>query len=135
MGLNFGLPRDYYTLMGSVELQHHVYYMSAQTNRLAYLLDTVTYKPGWKLQAMDGPQSPLSPSTVLAITFRANDPVTGASGEFGRYITVPESLLLLDNQALLKWIEHLIIEMEIHEVHEFLRVDGVPLTNPHPKAK
>jgi hypothetical protein len=114
-------------------IPERIYLMSPLTNRLAYLLDTVTYKPGWELQAMDGPDLGY-PQTILAISFKAADPVTGRPGTFAGHFPIHQSLLFTgDDRAMLRFIEHCIIELEIHEVHEFLRADGVPVTDPHPK--
>lgn len=114
------------------------YLMSEKTNRLAYLLDTITYKPGWKFQALDREYgSSMWQETVLAILWDAPDAVTGRNGKFARYQIVPDYLLTDGGQEhlLLRYIEHEVIAAEIHEVHEFLRVNGIPVTDPHPERR
>lgn len=93
-------------------------------------LSALTYKPGWKIVVY---------STPGALVLRVGKP------EPDRYAKTPTTIdvVLTDTLPehavrnmgltdLLRWVFGVVERRELHEVEEWLRLDGVPLRAPHP---
>jgi hypothetical protein len=120
--------------------------MSADYERLLAFLRVFTYKPGWTLKATREWWEPLPYSgpeeqVFLAISFEAPDvDHQDRTIRVGQVVRLPPSVLLessvLDPNVILRnWIVHVIRSMEMHEVDEWARIDGVPIHDPHAKPK
>jgi hypothetical protein len=107
-------------------------------NEFINQINRVTYKPGVKIIAYNH----ISPTdgkcyVMISITHRRPDvdnyPETSKIVILNRYIAeriedAPESFAMSELQALL-------IKAETHAMHEWLKLDDVHVTQPHPKRK
>lgn len=98
------------------------------------ILSSLSYKPGWTIQAYQVPGS---------VIFRTgtSEPSVTAFVRDGSVDLIPvvlthavhdEELAVFDRDRLLKWAFDVIVRREVHEVEEWLRVDGAPVYSPHP---
>jgi hypothetical protein len=105
--------------------------------KLQSVIDNLTYKPGWRFWIKWRPTAiPHWPDDViLHMEFDApdaNEPERMTI--IGRDMMLPQGLMQMIDGAsagIIRWVMYSIKEMEIHEVDEWLRIDGVRLKNPH----
>ena len=94
---------------------------------VAAYIDGISYKPNARLTAYPSPEYRGVFIRLELHVPDANEPEVSAWVKSETYIpdiSPPESLPLL--------VASLIRQMEMHEVDEWLRHDGVPLNDPHP---
>jgi hypothetical protein len=85
------------------------------------ILQSFTYKPGWKFSVMEG---------HLVINFKAVDtdntenliPISFVQG-------IPT--LVRDDYPWDRWLLDMIMEVERHEAQEFFKINGVKVFDPH----
>jgi hypothetical protein len=109
------------------------------TGVLPDLLRKLTYKPGWRfwLRRVDWM---LSSNTLLfEIRFQAqNSNNPEESLKFAREIVIPEHWLEFysgDEQFWRHWLRAQIMDAEMHELDEWLRIDGIMMNNPHDEVR
>lgn len=102
------------------------------------LLSRVRYKPGWRfyLEGRDGDYAGFLRGHDLMMVIEADVPDSRYTGDPAECplvsIRKPVSLsLMIDGPHFLRWLRHQIIEMEVHELDEFLRYDGELVNDPH----
>lgn len=114
---------------GSVQLTYRELY-----EQVRFLLGRVTYKPGWKLvlSPMDDYQRWIEITTVAEMTSLD-----------GRGTTVLQRPMRYDAGCLRgseEWLLRLLVVesirwMEMHEMDEWLKLDGLHMRDPHPEKK
>jgi hypothetical protein len=95
------------------------------TPQVQAVLDRVTYKDGWSLEVYDGrfEGQHVVITTVVADAYDQTKTVT---------LDVHSSLPpMRDEQAVLEWLAWRLGRLEIHEMLEFLRLDGSCWVDPH----
>jgi hypothetical protein len=94
-------------------------------------LAKVTYKAGWDFELIS---SAPTESWHLYIKAKVINVVTGDRSEIAARDIVPDLVYWseFNEQAFLHWLRYRILQVETHEVNEWLRVDCVPLVDPHP---
>lgn len=103
----------------------------ANTNEAPYpadlegIVDSLTYRPGWqfKLASIDRGQG--SEGLTFIVTSLGYDTYNPERGEMYRvhhYFPVPPAAY--NRQSWLRWVLDCLIEIETHEVCEFMVVDG-----------
>jgi hypothetical protein len=99
------------------------------------LIQRVTYKPGWKLRTTVEPavRGWGFPVVRVQLTYRAPaSDGSGASVEFHG-----EASLSVDDRTepdrVLAWLTAFIQRSELHEMDEWLKVDGKHVRDPHPE--
>ena len=115
--------------------------MNEAAQTLQEVIDSLTYKPGWRFWVKRRPTAiPAWPDDViLHMEFDApdaNDPEYQTI--IGRDLLLPQGLAYIIDGAqagIKRWVEHSIKSMEMHEVDEWLRFDGVRLKDPHETPK
>lgn len=88
-------------------------------------LDRVTYKPGWSFRVYDGrwEGQHIAITVCLPNSYRADEPLV-----LDVHSPMPP---LRDTSHLHEWLMWRLGRIEIHELREFYRVDGVCVNDPH----
>lgn len=93
--------------------------------QIAEVLARVTYKPGWTFQVYDGRWE--GPHMVIRTEVPdAYDP--------GKAVTLDVHSMLppmRDGLAVVEWLAWRCARIEVHEMREFLRIDGELPFDPH----
>lgn len=100
--------------------------------RLQVLLERVTYKPGWTFACEQ-----LNYSTVsVCFVHSETDVLTGKVKPFASYMTVYEpELARMDDRKMMEAIVcRLVKNAEMHEMDEWLKLDGEHVVDPHPEV-
>lgn len=92
------------------------------------LISHFTYKPGWEIKALVDDWGGVIMSTVRTEP-DANDPTQQAQVALARVFDPPPSIT---PEVVKTWVHALLVDAELHEVDEWLRLDGHRITNPHP---
>lgn len=102
--------------------------------RVSNLIRRVTYKPGWSFSVKYAATS--WDYGQLVITAQVRDS-RGSQREITiqHQCIIPESMIELDEAYLLRWLQSCIMEVERHEMQEFLRLDGLLVDDPHRDEK
>jgi len=101
---------------------------AAEAQRLVSLL---TYKPDWTLECYPDP----GPRGGVILRYGKDEPDCEHGGIRALMYTAALSrveLNALDRNAFLQFAFDTIAKRELHEVEEWLRLEGVPLREPHP---
>lgn len=92
------------------------------------LLERITYKPGVRLSIWRSVHDERLTLGIIAAVPSVDDP--------SRTIEIQSTVSLpawqLGEAGILRKVRRLVKELENHEVDEWLRVDGVPVRDPHP---
>lgn len=93
------------------------------------VLGKLTYRPGWRLSAYEVPGA-----AVLRVGQSEPDSEKPAGVIDVDYTEAIDAVRLapMDRDALLRWAFGIFEKRAVHEVEEWLRLDGVPLYAPHP---
>lgn len=114
-------------------------------DKLQDMLMHITYKPGWEIVAEWGKTSFIGGKDkygrdiMLRISYKTPDVITpDRQVKIGRVRRIDVWMLAHTEEehleeALYREIEYLIREAEEHEFREWLRFDGIPVRDPHPK--
>lgn len=98
-------------------------------------LDRASYLPGSQLQLRMMPEGIRLHASFPCVA-NAEDPESSQEFRLGCSRSWSEhEFKYLTEFDLTKTLEGLLIKLAIHEVHEWFRVDGVPVTDPHPERK
>ena len=93
-------------------------------------LAKITYKPGWEFAVADA--SDLWLRGTVTIEFRCLVP---HRDDTSRMIHISGSVIVpeyLPDDQFLRWFRHSVITpIELHELDEFFRYDGVRVSDPH----
>lgn len=95
------------------------------TSELQAIVGRITYKPGWLIQVYDGDWE----GQHVAITAKVYD-----STRPGEMVTLDVHSMLppqQSNDTFLRWIAWRLARIEVHEMREFLMLDGRPVFDPH----
>jgi hypothetical protein len=103
------------------------------------VIDRITYKPGFQITLLE--HDPLF-SGGLMIQFRrlvpnSEDP-SHPIGPQVSHVAISYSMILLDDrfeEALVGLLFHYLREMELHELKEWLKLDGKWVDDPHPELR
>lgn len=116
-----------------------------QLQRVKRLLDKVTYKPGWTLNAgaiPAGEDDPLDTGDygdiVLNVTMVADDAIWDrkkVTVYFQKIIDMGALRRMDDRKVLDYFIFGAIKELEEHECNEWFKFDGICVRDPHPEQK
>lgn len=95
------------------------------TPEVQAILERVAYKPGWKIQAYDGrfEGQHIAITTVVIDAYDTSKTVT-----LDVHSMLPP---MADEQALMSWLAWRLGRIEVHEMREFLHLDGSPWSDPH----
>jgi hypothetical protein len=98
------------------------------------IVSRLTYKPGWSLQAYPEPHT-----GGLILRFGKDEPDSEKGGDAVRplmYTTqIPKQRLDdFSRDLFLRTVFATVTARELHEVEEWLRLDGEPLFEPHPET-
>lgn len=95
------------------------------TAEVAAHLERITYLPGWTLAVRDGRHEGqhLTIGAVLPDAYHQGDLVT-----LDVHSALPP---MRDLEALEEWLLWRLCRLQSHEVREWLRLDGVPVSDPH----
>lgn len=115
-----------------------------QLERVRSLLAKITYKPGWVITAfehgvMREPKNEYSfydPTRIyIRILCLQPDTVTGRETEISHHSSLSryDVANMKDADVVGYLISNAIRHMELHEMDEWLRFDGVHVRDPHPK--
>lgn len=114
-----------------------------QLQRVQGILKHVTYKPGWKIEAVR--MDSYAPSAYgygwnrvyLRVSMNTTDIGNGKSVLINRFNSLMDYDIehLGDDQIIKYFIHRAIWEMEEHEYHEWFKLDGVCVFDPHPELK
>lgn len=97
------------------------------------LVEETTYKPGWRMGAMlDGPRRAVA-VRVSYETADVRDPKKRIPLLAEQLLTWDE-LELMEPEYVLRWLEEMLHSMELHELHEWLRIGGQRVGVPHDGA-
>jgi hypothetical protein len=98
---------------------------------MEHLVSRLSYKPNTKLSVME-----CSGGSIVVRFFMCVPDITRrVSDGFGVNNMVamePEHILNQTEDHLIHVIQAMIVQTEMHEVDEWLRVEGVPVRDPHP---
>lgn len=110
-----------------------------QMQRVAYLVEQITYKPGTKFRILPtiGMDGSLANRSVLYITVKMHN-LDGSAQLID--ITSPVELdhdrfEVMSDKDIYSMIFRKIVALEKHEATEWFRVDGVNFVDPHPELK
>ncbi len=97
------------------------------TAQLHSILSRVTYKPGWELTLTGDENLSLCITAFMEDAYNPGD----------RILVDIHSLLppFYTEAEVLRWLRWRIREIEVHEVDEFLRLDGKAVFDPHRDVK
>lgn len=114
-----------------------------QLQRVQDILKRVTYKPGWSVEAMRIDYS--EPSVYkhdwnrvyLRVTVRTKSIENGDMVLINGFNSLMDIDIapLNDEQIIEYFIHRAIWEMEEHEYHEWFKLDGICVFDPHPELK
>lgn len=95
------------------------------TAEVQAILKRVTYKPGWSLEAYDGrfEGQHLNITTCVTDSYNPDQNVT-----LDVHSMLPP---MVDEAALLAFLAWRLGRIELHEMREWLKVDGTPPFDPH----
>ena len=113
---------------------------SMTPTEIAAFLANLTFVPGARFRHyLDGIDAALDAArpagwhragtSTIKLTLSSTDPTDGFQCFVSRIATVPPSVT---PSQLARIVEGMVMEAVSHEVHEWLRYQGVPLRNPHP---
>ena len=85
------------------------------------LLQTFTYRPGWKFFVLDGAIH------VQAMVIDTDDHERMTPLRFVR----PLPQFTRDDFDWTRWLLYIVLEVEDHEAREFFKIDGVKVFDPH----
>lgn len=115
-----------------------------QLERVRGLLERVTYKPGWYIEAIRQDYITHSVyqfgdwnSVCIRVSMSVKDSETGETVMLNRFNSLMDyDLERLDDAEVIKYFIHRAIwEMEEHEYHEWFKFDGIHVFDPHPELK
>lgn len=93
------------------------------------LLSRITYKEGWSLTFWINPGD----EVIFAVRSSPTKDVDNIKGPLVRVSTFRNlgPLAELNNSSVLEWVRATIRDTELHELDEWLRLDGVKVRDPH----
>lgn len=95
------------------------------TGQVEAALERVTYKPGWTFRVYDGAWE----GQHLVIRTAAPDAYQpGQTTDLDIHSPLPP---MPDEAHLHAWLMWRLARIEVHEMREFYRVDGQPVSDPH----
>jgi len=108
--------------------------------RLQNVLETITYKPKHLFYLNDLGEDRLGAMTAGWVRFLfMMDVIDVDSGKRGPYHQwynhLGDPFLNISNKDFIHWVYKKVVRNEIHEIHEFFKVDGECYINPHPKDR
>lgn len=109
-----------------------------QTQRLVRLIAAITYKPGWVFRVrLAGHGSVYSMRIVLSAEWPVTDVATGRSIQLYRETGYAawDLVRASDADIIRHFIYRFIWQAEEHEMHEWFKVDGEHVVDPHPEVK
>lgn len=111
--------------------------MTDQLERVRSLLKKVTYKPGWEITAdWDGyPYGRIDPFTILLkVACPQPDTVTGEMTTIHHQMAASVFTIehMKDGDILSYLVARSIHQMEMHEMDEWFKFDGIHVKDPHP---
>lgn len=98
------------------------------------VLRAVTYKPGWSINARFDDMR-FERVVSLMISRSATDATSGRPIQLGGGWPVPLPLSALTREHLLEEIYCALRDVEMHEIDEWFKINGVCVTAPHPKGQ
>lgn len=92
----------------------------------------LTYKPGWKLHAQIIKETDRMVFHAGKVEPDAEGVNSPSDVSYASVLTA-EALARMDERGFLAWIFDVVSQRELHEVEEWLRLEGRPLREPHPE--
>ena len=102
-----------------------------ETKEAEQILDDVTYKPNFSIRHQ---RDAMMDGLIIRVRYRtpdANDPHKTTTVGTQRVLPYHD-IDWMHEQALLEWLYHLLVELETHEVQEWLIHNGKRVIEPHP---
>lgn len=101
-------------------------------HELEQILSTITYKPGWKIVVNQTLERELLYLQIHATVTDAWSDLPARGQFFATTIPAP---LISDAEQFIRWVRDSIIQFEMHEVDEYLRINGEWVNHPHPELR
>jgi hypothetical protein len=101
----------------------------------------LTYKPGWRFEVDPGMRfgSVYNGEMVVAelrVSQRSKDATLRTPGDSWTMMVEPlREFQCQDERTLLEAVYRLVKRLELHELDEWFKVDGLTLHNPHPEVE
>lgn len=108
-----------------------LYRLTMTLNELEDLLATISYKPGYLFKVLQEESYDLVSIRFSYFAKDAENPENIISLVSKTTLVLP----LPEKEVVLSEIKLLIKTAELHEMNEWLKVDGKHLTDPHPEYK
>lgn len=87
-----------------------------------------TYRPGWRMRIRGWP---LDPALEVSHVARDADNPEAFTQQSPRVMVPAEVAACRDEAMFAAWLASVLESLEVHESHEWLRRDGVRVTDPH----
>jgi hypothetical protein len=115
--------------------------VTEQAERMKAVIGRLTYKPTWRFTVEQGEKRAWeAPSWRDGLTFTVwltheeRDVVTGRMECFTwRHVFDVEAVARMPEEHLVEELRRLVIRGELHDVDEWLKLDGVCVVEPHPE--
>lgn len=102
-----------------------------QVDQAKEIVQQITYKPGSHISVGDV----VGGSLRLNVKHVVEDVLGRGEVTVGRSTHVRTDVLKrMDESEFIRFVMDAVIELEVHEVHEWFQVNGEPFINPHPEA-
>lgn len=99
---------------------------------LAELIGALTYRPGWTFKLADIERDPGSEGLTFIVRSLGYDTYNPDRGEtYGVYHYFPVPPATFNRQGWTSWIRKRLLDVEEHELNEFLMIDGYRPFAPH----
>lgn len=115
--------------------------MTEQAERMKAVIGRLTYKPTWRFIVEQGERGAWAPPSwcddllfTVWLTHQDRDVATGRMEHFtSRHVFDAQAVARMPEEHLVEELRRLVIRAELHEVDEWLRLDGVCVVEPHPE--
>lgn len=114
--------------------------MLSPIERVKNILSKITYKPGWTFYVDREDKNTYKYSSylklhVIAQQIDISDPLKIVYIKSDMMISEWDIERLSDNQLIDYLVLQLIRKVELHEIDEWLKIDGINFREPHPELK
>lgn len=118
--------------------------MIDQLERVRGIVKKITYKPGWRFNVASRyfDYQPTRPWDIDRVIITITAPMPNLNGDGTTVDVISQKQIeclqlerMKDEDILDYWITHCILDLEKHEMDEWLKFDGFHVREPHPENK